>query len=86
MVGPLQFTEIKYAPSFVKAQQRLKEIWVVKQQPQEHSQKSHQTCHEFFCIFEDYVSGTQNTEVTKSLQLQWLPPCCDYSALINFRQ
>ena len=36
-----QFTEIKIHSFYGLAQQRLKEIWVVKQQPQEQPQESH---------------------------------------------
>ena len=39
----LQLTEIKIYSFYCKAQQRLKEMWVIKQQPQEQSQKSYQT-------------------------------------------
>jgi len=36
----MQFTEIKIYPFYGLAQQRLQEIWVVKQQPKEQPQKS----------------------------------------------
>ena len=75
----------RYKILFCKAQRILKEICVVKQQPQ----KSHEqdilqkhlqvdrslrpiqdACHDFLCIFGDfYASGTQDAEVKKSLAI-----------------
>ena len=70
-----------------KAQKRLKQICIFKQQPQKsHGMDNYSTkkssnrsitlcilrdaCHELFCIFRDfYASGTQDTEVTKSLKV-----------------
>ena len=85
----LQFTEIKIYSLYCKAQQRLKEICVVKQKLREQPHKSHKQCilqkrylmvnrsifaslyaeaYELFCFLGDFHrSGTQDTEVTKSL-------------------
>ena len=84
----LQFTEITIYSFYCKAQQRLKEICVVKQKPREQTHKSHEQCilqkrhlmvnqsifasyeeaYELFCFLGDfYGSGTQDTEVSKSL-------------------
>ena len=40
----LQFTEITIYSFYCKAQQRLKEICVVKQKPREQTHKSHEQC------------------------------------------
>ena len=84
----LQFTEITIYSFYCKAQQRLKEICVVKQKPREQPHKSHEQCilqkrhlmvdrsifasyaeaYELFGFPGDfYGSGTQDTEVSKSL-------------------
>ena len=80
----LQFTEITIYSFYCKAQQRLKEICVVKQKPREEPHKSHEQCilqkrhlmvfasyeeaYDLFCFPRDfYGSGTQDTEITKSL-------------------
>ena len=85
----LQFTEITIYSFYCKAQQRLKEICVVKQKPREQTHKSteqyilqkrylmvnrsifaslYAEAYELFCSPRDfYRSGTQDTEITKSL-------------------